>query len=105
MRLLIASFVAIAGIGWLSAHQQVTGTIEKNPGKPLLAVPDFRAGGAAAPLVAIFNTTVAADLQGSPLINVVPKTMYPLQPPQQPTDLVAGAFRRPAIMSRFKLRD
>ena len=43
MRLLIVSFIAIAGIGWLSAHQQVTGTIEKNPGKPLLAVPDFRA--------------------------------------------------------------
>jgi TolB protein len=90
MRLLIASFIVIAGIGWLSAHQQVTGTIEKNPGKPLLAVPDFRASGAAAPLIATFNATVAADLQGSPLINFVPKTLYPLQPPQQPSDLVAG---------------
>ncbi len=90
MRLLIASFIAIAGIGWLSAHQQVTGTIEKNPGKPRVAVTDFRANGAAAPLVATFNATVAADLQASPLINFVPKTMYPLQPPQQPSDLVAG---------------
>jgi TolB protein len=90
MRLLIASFLVLAGIGWLSAHQQVTGTIEKNPGKPLIALPDFRASGAAAPLIAVFNSTVAADLQGSPLINLVPKTMYPLQPPQQPSDLVAG---------------
>lgn len=90
MRLLIASFLVIAGIGWLSAHQQVTGTIEKNPGKPLVAVTDFRAGGAAAPLVATFNSTVSADLQGSPLINFIPKTLYPLNPPQQPNDLVAG---------------
>jgi TolB protein len=90
MRILIASFLLIAGIGWLSAHQEVTGTIDKNPGKPRIAVPDFRANGAATPLVAAFNRTVASDLQGSPLINFVPKTLYPLQAPQQPSDLVAG---------------
>jgi TolB protein len=90
MRLLIASLTLIAGIGWLSARQQVTGTIEKNPGKPLVAVTDFRANGAGAPLIGAFNDTVAADLKGSPLINFVPKTLYPLNPPQQPSDLVAG---------------
>ena len=90
MRLLIASILLIAGIGWLSAHQQVTGTIEKNPGKPLVAVTDFRATGAGGPLIGIFNATVAADLKSSPLINFVPKTLYPLNAPQQPADLVAG---------------
>lgn len=90
MRILTASLFIFAGIGWLFAHQQVTGIIEKNPGKPLLAVTDFRANGAAAGLVATFNKTVAGDLQGSPLVNFVPKTMYPLNPPQQPSDLVAG---------------
>lgn len=90
MRLIIASFLVIAGIGWLPAHQQVVGTIDKNPGKPRLAVPDFRANGAATPLIAVFNSTVAADLQGSPLINLVPKTLYPLNPPQQPSDLAGG---------------
>jgi TolB protein len=90
MRLLIASFVLIASIGWLSAHQQIQGNITKNPGKPLIAVTDFRANGAGAPLIGIFNATVAADLKSSPLVNFVPKTLYPLNPPQQPSDLVAG---------------
>jgi TolB protein len=90
MRLLIASFLLIAGIGQLSARQQVTGTIEKNPGKPLVAVTDFRANGVSAPLIGRFNATVEADLKGSPLINFVPKTLYPLNPPQQPSDLVPG---------------
>lgn len=90
MRLLIASFLLIAGIGSLSARQQVRETIEKNPGKPLVAVTDFRANGAAAPLIAVFNTTVANDLKSSPYANFVPKTLYPLNPPQQPADLIAG---------------
>ena len=90
MRLLSASLFLIAGIGWLSAHQQVKETIEKNPGKPLIAVSDFRANGAGAGLIGTFNSTVANDLKSSPLINFVPKTLYPLNPPQQPSDLVAG---------------
>ncbi len=51
---------------------------------------DFRATGAAANLIGAFNTTVAGDLESSPLINFVPKTLYPLQVPQQPSDLIAG---------------
>lgn len=90
MRFFTASLLIFAGLGWLPAKQQVQGTIEKNPGKPLVAVPDFRAGGAAAGLMVAFNSTVASDLQGSPLINFVPKTLYPIQIPQQPSDLVAG---------------
>ena len=90
MRILIASLVVAAGTGWLAARQQVVGTIQKNPGKPLVAVPDFRAAGAAAALMSTFNSTVANDLQSSPLINFVPKTLYPLQIPQQPNDLIAG---------------
>jgi TolB protein len=89
MRLLIASFLITAGCCTLCA-QQITGNIEKNPGKPRVAVTDFRGGGGAAALMATFNATVSADLLGSPLINFVPKTLYPLQTPQQPSDLVAG---------------
>ncbi len=40
--------------------------------------------------MAAFNRTVQSDLEGSPLINFVPKTLYPLQVPQQPSDLQAG---------------
>jgi TolB protein len=91
MRLLTATFLLIFAGFWVSAQQQtITGNIDKNPGKPRIAVPDFRANGAAAPLIGTFNATVSADLQSSPLINFVPKTTYPLQPPQQPNDLVAG---------------
>jgi TolB protein len=90
MRLFIASLLLFAGLGSLAAKQQIEGYIQKNPGKPLIAVPDFRASGAAASYIGAFNSTVASDLQSSPLINFVPKTMYPLDIPQQPSDLVAG---------------
>lgn len=90
MRYIVYSFLILGGLAaWLAA-QQIQVQVEKNPGKPHVAVPDFRAAGNAAPLIASFNETVAADLQGSPLLNFVPKTLYPLQIPQQPSDLLAG---------------
>ena len=89
MRIFISAFFLFCGLGWL-AGQQINVQIEKNPGKPHVAVPDFRASGTATPLIAAFNTTVANDLQSSPVVNFVPKTLYPLQIPQQPTDLIAG---------------
>jgi TolB protein len=87
--LLAIALLAVCGLGWLLG-QQVQGTIEKNPGKPHVAVTDFRASGAATSYIGAFNDTVRSDLEGSPLINFVPKTLYPLQVPQQPSDLVAG---------------
>lgn len=72
------------------AAQQIQVQIEKNPGKPHVAVPDFRASGTAASLIGTFNDTVRADLEGSPLVNFTPKTLYPLDIPQQPSDLIAG---------------
>ena len=90
MRLFTAFLLLCFGLGLTAAKQQIQGTIQKNPGKPLVAVPDFRASGAAASLISAFNSTVASDLASSPLINFVPKTMYPLDIPQQPSDLIAG---------------
>ncbi len=90
MRILFASLLLLASSGLMSAGQQITGQIVKNPGKPLIAVPDFRASGSAADLIASFNSTVRSDLESSPLINFVPKTLYPLQIPQQPSNLQAG---------------
>ncbi|HEY6990153.1 MAG TPA: hypothetical protein VH369_17285 [Bryobacteraceae bacterium] len=90
MRIFTALLLLFAATSWLPARQQVVGTIEKNPGKPLVAVPDFRASGAGAPLIAAFNRTVQGDLENSPLINFVAKTRYPVQIPQQPSDLIAG---------------
>jgi TolB protein len=90
MRILLASLLMFAATSAVSGRQQVVGTIQKNPGKPLVAVPDFRGAGGAAALMATFNSTVASDLQGSPLANFVSKSLYPLQIPQQPNELQAG---------------
>lgn len=92
MRLLTFFFLALSTSNWLNAKQQsqIQGNIVAHPGKPLIAVPDFRASGTAASLIGAFNSTVSADLQSSPLVNLVPKTLYPLQIPQQPSDLIPG---------------
>lgn len=90
LTLLLSTLLAVSGFVWFSSGQQISGTIENKAGKPIVAVPDFRGGGAAAGLIAAFNQTVGADLQASPLVNLAPKTQYPLQIPQQPSDLVAG---------------
>ncbi len=89
MRFPITLLILVCGAGWLGG-QQIKEEVVKNPGKPHVAVTDFRAAGAAAPLIGAFNDTVRADLDASPNINFVPKTFYPLQVPQQPTDLIAG---------------
>jgi TolB protein len=54
--------------------------------RPKLAVPDFRGAGGSAPLMAVFNTTLAADLQDSGLFEMVSKSMMPPAAPQQPSD-------------------
>jgi TolB protein len=109
MRILTVSISFFLALAFLSARQQVVGTIEKNPGKPLIAVPDFRATGTTAPsLMEVFNGTVQSDLQGSPVINFIPKTLYPLRVPQVPADLAAGeaaANARPAPTPGFRLAD
>src|SRR5580700_2175013 len=51
-----------------------------------IAIPDLRGSGAAQPLMNAFNETLYNDLDASGLFKIVPKTMYPLQIPQQPSD-------------------
>jgi TolB protein len=75
----------------LTAQQRVDirGDVEKSGQHlPVLAVPDFRAAGDAQPLVAAFNQTLWSDLDGSGLVKLAPKTMYPTVVPQQPADLL-----------------
>jgi TolB protein len=56
-------------------------------GKPALALVDFRGAGEAQPLMGVFNSTVFTDLQSSALFDMKPKSMFPLNNPQQPGDL------------------
>lgn len=87
---------AFAGILLVLAAQQSDVIIKLEGGaRPAIAVPDLRGSGAAQPLMNGFNETLYNDLDASGLFKIVPKTMYPLQVPQQPSD-----FReRPAIQS------
>jgi TolB protein len=56
--------------------------------KPALAVVDFRGSGEAQPLMSAFNSTLYNDLQSSALFDLRPKSFFPLNNPQQPSDLV-----------------
>ncbi|HTQ53226.1 MAG TPA: hypothetical protein VMI94_02135 [Bryobacteraceae bacterium] len=71
--------------------------------RPGIAVPDLRGSGAAQPLMNAFNETLYNDLDGSGLFKMVPKSMYPLQVPQQPSDFraqPAQQYTRPGEQPR-----
>lgn len=68
--------------------------------KPAMAVPDFRGSGAAQNLMGAFNQTLWGDLSGSGLFKMVPKTSYPLQAPQQPSDFREPPPPQPAPVRR-----
>src|ERR1039457_626751 len=78
---------ASAGIPLLLAAQQSDVIIKLEGGaRPAIAAPDLRGSGAAQPLMNAFNETLYNDLDASGIFKMVPKTMYPLQVPQQPSD-------------------
>jgi len=92
-------FVALfAGILLVLAAQQSDVIIKIEGGsRPAIAVPDLRGSGAAQPLMNTFNETLYNDLDGSGIFKIVPKTMYPLNVPQQPSD-----FREPPVERRTR---
>jgi TolB protein len=71
------------------AAQDIQSKITKE-GRVKIAIPDFRGGGAAQNLMPAFNETLWGDIANSGVVEMVPKTMYPLTVPQQPSD-----FREP----------
>jgi TolB protein len=80
--------------------QNISGDISKRGEKPVIAVPDFRGGGDAQRFMGTFNSTLFGDLQNSGQLKMAPKTFYPLQVPQQPTD-----FKQPAAGQGLWLTD
>jgi TolB protein len=78
---------AFAGILLVLAAQQSDVIIKLEGGaRPAIAVPDLRGSGQAQPLMNAFNETLYNDQDASGLFKMVPKSMYPLQVPQQPSD-------------------
>lgn len=68
------------------AQVTVKDIIEKAGGKGSMAIPDFRGSGDAQKFMPTFNTVLWNDVEQSGLFRMVPKTSYPLNVPQQPTD-------------------
>jgi len=83
-------FVLGAGAGLVLLTAQDIRVVVNKEARPAIALPDLRGTGAAQNLMAAFNQTLGSDISSSPVVKVVPKTMYPTTVPQQPSD-----FREP----------
>ncbi|MCL4793652.1 MAG: PD40 domain-containing protein [Bryobacteraceae bacterium] len=91
----VGVFLVMGALAWTQTRSDIKlilkgGTVRK------IALPDFRAAGGAAPLAAVFNQTVFDDIQRSGLLEPAAKSFYPLNPPQQESDLRATPEPRPA---------
>ena len=78
--------IALGTAAMLLPQTQISGDVNKHGGPITIAVPDFRGTGDAQRFMTTFNSTLPDDLQGSGQFKVLPKTSYPLNPPQQPVD-------------------
>jgi TolB protein len=72
------------------------GTIQGGQGKPKIAVTDFRGAGDAQKYMDEFNATLWDELSNAGILQMVAKTMYPLQLPQRPQDFVPPTQPLPA---------
>lgn len=90
MKRSLTSILGLTALGLgalLLAQDKATLEISKLGSKAAVAVPDFRGAGQAQQFMAAFNRTLWSDLEHSGQIKMVSKSLYPLQIPQQPSDL------------------
>ena len=80
--MLVCSAVALL---LAQSPDEIHGRIVKGE-KPKIAVPDFRGSGNAQPLMDVYNQTLWDELAGSGVLNMVAKSVYPLNVPQHPQD-------------------
>lgn len=76
----------LAALGYSQSQDRIKIILDVKD-KQKIALPDFRGAGGAGPLVDTFNQTVFDDIQRSGLFDMVSKSFYPLNPPQQESDL------------------
>ncbi|HUA22254.1 MAG TPA: hypothetical protein VMB25_26095 [Bryobacteraceae bacterium] len=84
-RILLFSSLALTAAVFVWA-QQISKEITKTGEKPVIAVPDFRGSGDAQNIIGVFNDTLYRELDTSGQVRIAPRTSYPLQVPQQPSD-------------------
>jgi TolB protein len=102
MRLSRLIFPALAAGAMLLLAQQSTidiGTITKGE-RPAIAIPDLRGSGEAQAFMGAFNQTLWADINGSGIFKIIPKTSYPTFVPQQPSDFQPPSAPTPAPRGR-----
>jgi TolB protein len=90
----LSGLAAVVGVVLLPAQQNVTTLTITKGDRPAIAVADMRGSGAAQQYMDVFNKTLWDELDNSGSLRMVPKTSYPLELPQQPSD-----FKPPALFS------
>ncbi|HUS07101.1 MAG TPA: hypothetical protein VMZ52_12420 [Bryobacteraceae bacterium] len=85
-KIVISGIAAAVAVLALLAQERVVINLTGRGGKGAIAVPDFRGAGDAQRLMPLFNTTLWNEIDQSGLFRMIPKTSYPLNVPQQPTD-------------------
>ena len=83
--LFIGALLGLSAAVW-AQPADIRGTVGKAGEKPAVAVADMRGTGAAQAFMEAFNRTLYGELQNSGRLKMVPKTVYPLAVPQQPSD-------------------
>lgn len=90
-----SAVAAVAGAALLlhaQSQSNIEGSIVKPGGKPVIAIPEFHGAGQAQAFMGAFNETLYREIDNSGLLKMVPKSLMPLEVPQQPSD-----FRQPAV--------
>jgi TolB protein len=100
IKLILASIGALAAGAIFVSGQDINERIVKPVGKPRIAVIDFRGTGDAQKFMTIFNTTLWDELSNSGVLEMVGKSFYPLDVPQQPQD-----FRPPTTAAPLRRGD
>jgi TolB protein len=94
----ISIILCLAGLAASQRQREIEGDIKKLGEKFAIAVPDFRGSGDAQRFMSTFNSALWNELQNSGQLKLLPKTLYPLQVPQQPSDFhepIAGRSQGP----------
>lgn len=87
LRETVAAF-CLAALAFVAHAQETDRVVIKilSPTRPAMAIPDFRGAGDAAQYMDVFNRTLWSELEDSGRLAIVPKSLYPLRPPQRPED-------------------
>ncbi len=101
IKIILASFAALAaGAIFVHGQDQIKGNVVGRQQKSKMAVIDFHGAGDAQKFMVTFNTTLWDELSNSGVLEMVGKSFYPLDVPQQPQD-----FKAPTTYSPLRRGD